>query len=223
MIRTLTSVLVLTAAALGAQPSPPRMEITLEKQEGLKWRAVDPGFVFDKGDRVRFRFRANFQGRLYVMNYGTSGAYSLLFPREETGQENLIEAGKEYRVPATEAWFRVDGPPGYDIIYWLMSPVSLGAGVGDLAPPGPPRRPQPPKTLLPRCDDTLMRARGQCIDSSAGPRSISGTGELPDNLSSLPRANSRELLIMRKQESFSVSSPAPLTGPVIYEFRLAHK
>jgi hypothetical protein len=217
------AVLALEGIVLFAQTPAPRMEITLEKQEAGRWRAVDPGFVFEKGDRIRFRFRANFQGRLYVMNYGTSGAYTLLFPREETGQQNLIEVSKEYRVPATEAWFRVDGPPGYDIIYWLMSPVSLGAGVGDLAPPGPPRRPQPPKTLIPRCDDTLMRARGQCIDSSAGPRNVSGAGDLPDNLSSLPRASSRELIIMRKQESFSVSSPAPLTGPVIYEFRLAHK
>ena len=73
-----------------------RIEITLERQEGEAWRAVDPGLVLDSGDRVRFRFRANFDGYLYVMNEGTSGAYTLLFPREETGRENNIRAGKEY-------------------------------------------------------------------------------------------------------------------------------
>lgn len=210
---------------LGAQtiPAPvaPRMEVTLERQEGGRWNAVDPGMVFERDDRVRFRIRANFHGRLYVMNYGTSGAYSLLFPREETGQDNRIEAGKEYRVPATETWFRIGGPPGYDLVYWLMSPVALGSG--QLAPPAPPRKPQPPKTLLPRCDDTLFRARGQCIDSSAGPRVVPRGGALPDNLADLPDFDSRELIIMRKPGGFSVSSPAPLAGPVIYEFRLAHK
>jgi len=210
----------LEAQTIPAQVAP-RMEVTLEKQDGGRWKAVDPGMVFEKDDRVRFRFRANFRGRLYVMNYGTSGAYSLLFPREETGQENRIEAGKEYRVPATEAWFRIGGPPGYDVVYWLMSPVALGAS--ELAAPVPPRKPQPPKTLLPRCDDTLFRARGQCIDSSAGPRLVPRGGALPENLANLPDADSRELIIMRKPDGFSVSSPTPLAGPVIYEFRLAHK
>ena len=35
---------------------PNRIELTLERQEHGNWRAVDPGLVFDTGDRVRFRF-----------------------------------------------------------------------------------------------------------------------------------------------------------------------
>jgi hypothetical protein len=45
-------------------PSPQRMEVTLERQEGGAFKPVDPGFVFEKGDRLRFRFRANFDGYL---------------------------------------------------------------------------------------------------------------------------------------------------------------
>ncbi len=203
-----------------AKPQPvQRMEITLERQQGSQWKAVDPGFVFDKGDRVRFRFRANFDGYLYVMDYGTSGNYSLLFPREETGRENRIESGKEYQIPATQAWFRIDGPPGHDIVYWLVSPLALAAnGASPL-----PKTKQPPKTLLPRCDDSIFRARGLCIDSSAGLRGVPETEELPENLKGVPRARSRELVIMRKEDSSLVSSPVPLTGPVVYQFRLAHK
>jgi len=201
-----------------AKPQPAqRMEITLERQQGSQWKAVDPGFVFDKGDRVRFRFRANFDGYLYVMDYGTSGSYSLLFPREETGRENRIESGKEYQVPATQAWFRIDGPPGHDIVYWLVSPMALANSTGL------PRTKQPPKTLLPRCDDSIFRARGLCIDSSAGLRGIPETEALPENLKGVPRARSRELVIMRKEDSSLVSSPVPLTGPVVYQFRLAHR
>ena len=205
---------------LKAQPAQ-RMEITLERQEGAAWKVVDPGFVFETGDRMRFRFRASFDGYLYVMDYGTSGKYSLLFPRDETGRENRIGRALEYRIPATEAWFRIDGPPGHDVVYWLVSPLPLAGA--DAGFPPLPKEKQPPKTLLPRCDDSIFRARGLCIDSSAGLRAIPETEELPANLKDIGRARSRELIIMRKEESSLVSSPVPLAGPVVYQFRLAHK
>ena len=76
-----------------------RMEILLERLDGDTWHTIDPGLVLAQGDRVRFRFRTNFDGYLYVMNQSTSGKYEQLFPREETGQDNRIAAGKEYQVP----------------------------------------------------------------------------------------------------------------------------
>jgi hypothetical protein len=197
------------------------MEVTLERQEGKTWKTVDPGFVFEQGDRVRFLFQSNFDGYLYVMDYGTSGKHSLLFPSQDAGSENRIAAGKEYRIPATVAWFRIDGPPGHDIIYWLMTPLALGGGEAGRFPL--PTDKQPPKRLLPRCDDSIFRARGLCIDSSAGLRGLTEAEELPENLKDIPRARSRELIIVRKEETSQVSSPAPLAGPVLYEFRLAHR
>lgn len=220
---------LLMSCSLMAQDSAPpsaqsqRIEITLERQEGDVWKTVDPGFVFEPGDRVRFRFRSNFDGYLYVMDHGTSGSYSLLFPREETGRDNKIASGKEYRVPATRAWFRIAGPPGYDIVYWMVTPLVLAEADGGVIPPALPKTKQPPKILLPRCDDAIFRARGECIDSSAGLRSIPETEDLPDNLRRIPRLNSRELIILRKEESSTILSQGPLTGPVIYQFKLAHK
>jgi hypothetical protein len=156
------------------------------------------------------------------MNYGTSGSYTLLFPREETGRANRVESGQQYTVPATDTLFRVSGPPGYDVVYWLLSPLPLGAGDPSLSPAGPPK-PSPPKTLIPRCDDALFRSRGACIDSNAGPRTVTPATELPANLKGVERAQSRELVIIRKPDSFTVSAPAAPQGPVLYEFRLAHK
>ncbi len=202
---------------------PQRIEITLERQDGDAWKVVDPGLVFEPGDRVRFRFRANFDGYLYVMDYGTSGSYSLLFPREETGRENKITSGTEYRVPATQAWFRIAGPPGHDIVYWMVTPLALAGGETGMIPPALPKSRLPPKTLLPRCDDSIFRARGDCVDSSAGLRPIPEAEDLPENLKRIPRMDSRELIILRKEEGSLISAPAPLTGPVIYQFRLAHK
>ena len=217
------------AVAAGAQPATEdlhRMEITLEKETDGNWEVIDPGLVLEKGDRLRFRFRANFPGYLYVMNRGSSGQNELLFPREETGEDNRIEAGQEYRIPATQAWFRVDGPPGHDVVYWLVTPLKLGSegqGPKYLPLPPPPKTKTPPKNLLPRCDDSIFRARGLCVDSSAGIRGVTDETDVPENLSGVPRLQSRELVIMRKGDNSTISMPASQSQPVLYEFRIAHK
>ena len=202
---------------------PQRMELSLDRHEGAAWRAVDPGLVFAKDDRVRFRFRANFDGYLYVMNQGTSGNYEMLFPRQDTGEKNRIEAGGEYVVPATQGWFRISGPPGHDVLYWMVTPLPLGAPPKYMPLPPPPKNGPVPPSMTPRCDDTLWKARGACIDSSAGPRGVRGDRKLPENLSAVPGAASRELFFIREKNLSIVASPGPLKGPVIYEFRLAHK
>ena len=76
---------------------------------------------------------------------------------------------------------------------------------------------------MPRCDESMLRARSLCIDSSAGPRQPDASEPLPENLAGLPGVRSRELVIMRRANQTVLSSPSPIDGPVIYEFRLAHR
>jgi len=76
-----------------------RIELTLERQESGTWRPVDPGLVFDSGDRVRFRFRSNFDGYLYVMNQATSGKYETLFRARIPGTRTVSRR-------ARSTWFR---------------------------------------------------------------------------------------------------------------------
>ncbi len=199
-----------------------RMEIMLERFDDSAWRTIDPGLVLEQGDRVRFRYRTDFDGFLYVMNQSSSGKYEQLFPREETGEENRIAAGKDYYVPATQSAFRIAGPAGYETVYWLVTPARLTDAPPRLAPPSG-NRPPKPITLIPRCDDTMLRARGECIDNSAGPKLVPRDVELPANIAGAPGLTPRELIFMRKNETAVISSPAALTGPVIYEFRLAHR
>lgn len=205
------------------ESGPRRMELRVERREGDTWRAVDPALVFSQGDRIRFRFSTNFDGFLYVMNQSTSGKYELLFPREDTGQSNRIEAGKTYVVPATQGWFRISGPPGHDVVYWMVSPVEIGDRRPAYVPLPPPPPPEAPKSFHPRCDDTIFKARGDCIDTSAGAKQVKPGEKLPENLSAVPGATSRELLFIQEQKALVVSSPAPLAGPVIYEVRIAHR
>ena len=60
----------------------------------------------------------------------------------------------------------MEGPEGYDIISWMVSPVVLAA-------PSLPERAEPaaPVEMKPRCDDTIFKARGDCVDTMAGPKS----------------------------------------------------
>lgn len=210
MIRRVAAALLLAAAAYAQshtmRAGAHRMEIMLDRLDGETWKAIDPALVLQPGDRVRFRFRTNFDGYLYVLNQSTSGKYEQLFPREETGQENHIGAGKEYQIPATSTVFRIAGPAGYEIVYWVVSPAKLTDTTRQ------PQQRSAPLKLMPRCDDTILRARGDCIDNSAGPK-LTPRGEQPE----------RDLLVMRNQNTAVISSPEPLTGPVTFEFHLAHR
>jgi len=183
---------------------------------------MNPATVFAPNERLRFRLTTNFSGFLYVMNHGTADTYELLFPRTDTGSDNRIEAGKEYVVPATEGWFRIGGPAGQDVMYWLVSPVELPQGYQRLPPP-PPHDLNLPSSMHPRCDDQVFKARGECIDNSAGVRPVAPGEKLPSNLSGVAGSTPRELLFLEEKGGTVLSSKLPLTGPVIYELRLAHR
>jgi hypothetical protein len=199
-----------------------KVEVLLEKWVSQSWQAIDPGTVLQGGDKVRFRFSSNFDGYLYVTNLGTSGRYELLFPTADTGAQNRVEAGKSYLVPQTQAQFIVAGPPGHDISFWMVSPKPL-ENLDLLPAGGAPAAPRvPPHRMKPRCDDSLFRARGECIDSSAGLRSVPNNQTLPESWEKLPRMQGRELFFMRQQEKQVISAPGQLEGPMIYEFRIAH-
>lgn len=226
MLRFLAWGFTLAAATLPAQPEQHRLEISVEQRTGGGWSRVDPATVFESGARLRFRVRANFRGFLYVMNQGTSGNYTLLYPREDTGSDHRLEPGKEMLVPATDGAFTITGPEGYDIVYWMITPAELGGGQrrpGYVPLPPPPPAGTKLSTLRPRCDDTIFKARGDCIDRQAGPRKVESIESLPSNLKAVPQLKARDLVFIRDGAAAVVSTPSGLSGPVVYEFRVAHK
>jgi hypothetical protein len=195
------------------------MEILLEKEVNGKPSVVEPGHVFEAGDRVRFRFTPNFGGTLFVMDRGTSGSYTMLFPKEDTGLNDKIESGKAYLLPATDqGWFKITGPAGHDVVYFV---VTSGKGGTTVTPVPVPHLPPPesaPPSMTPRCNDEMFRARGDCVDLTAGPKTAGD--KLPGSLSGM---TARDLFIIRKDKASVVSSPEPVSGPVVYEFHVAHK
>jgi hypothetical protein len=218
-MRFTVSIALFCLALQGQDPQ--RIRLIVERQDASVWKEANAALVFNTGDRLRFRMSANFGGYLYVMNHGTTGSYELLFPRSDTGSDNRIEASTDYVVPASQGWFSVNGPAGQDVIYVVVSPVELARQYKPLPPPPP--RPEPPGGLRPRCDDSILKARGECIDDSAGVRPVKPGETLPSNLAGVAGATPRELLFMQDQGGAVVSSKTPLAGPVIYELRLAHR
>lgn len=215
----------LGANAQTPAPDPQRIRVSVERMDGTGWVPVNPATVFNQNDRLRFHITSSFGGYLYVMNYSTSRTYELMFPRSDTGMDNKIEPNKDYIVPASQGYFKVSGPPGQDVVYWMVSPIDVGRQYMPLPPP--PKPGAVPPQLKPRCDDAIFKARGDCIDTSAGVKPVKPGESLPDNLGTVAGATPRELLFIQEngqaKESVTLSSPSPLTGPVVYELRLSHR
>jgi hypothetical protein len=105
----------------------------------------------------------------------------------------------------------------------MISPLAMGARPEYAPLPPPPASRPVPSDLLPRCDDTILRARGDCVDTSAGPQAVTAERPLPQNLAQVQQPGAPELLFVQKEGSSVVAAPPKLRGPVIFEFRLAHK
>ena len=115
------------------------------------------------------------------------------------------------------------GPPGYEKLYFLLSPAALTTGqvqghTNNALPQG-----TAPASMRPRCNDEIFKARGDCVDATAGPKAVAPGEALPRDLTDLANGASRDLKFTNNGSSSTVSSGAPLTGPVVYEFLLAHK
>lgn len=206
-----------------AVPTGTGFVIHLEQKTGAKAGAMYPGHVFEPGDVVRFRVTARgVDGYLYVIDQGTSGAYTTLFPAEDSRADTFLHANQDVFVPSVEdGWFEVGGPAGFDLLYFVVSPkpINIAANVGESGK----QRPAPlPNSLKPRCDDAIFRARGECVDSTAGPAPLARDVPLPPQITAAARNATRDIVLEESDEDHSVKATVPLDKPAVYVFRLAH-
>ena len=214
------------AAASGAPQSPSLLTIHLERNQNGKTEPMRTDHVFSTGDVIRFRLTAGQAGYLYVLDQGSSGTYTVLFPAAGTSSSNRIEQAKDYTVPATDdGWFAVDPPAGFDVVYFLLSPTPLAsmAASGTHATPQP-RPPAPLNPALePRCNDAIFQARGECIDNSAGPAPVSRDAVLPPQITMAAPHASRDIVLLPEEDETAVAARSNGGSPVVYTFRLAHR
>lgn len=218
-------------------PGTTSLIIRLEQNKGDRVIAMLPEHVFDPGDIVRFRLTSGMDGYLYVVNQGSSGGYSSLFPAPGTPTDNRIRKGSDYLVPSTaDGWFQIEGPAGFDVVYFLLSPTPLTISADRQKPTddqGKPSQGMPTagqgapnpsalsNSLKPRCNDAIFKARGECVDDSAGPAPLARGAPVPPQISIAAPNASRDIVFVN--EGDSVAASAPSSTPVVYTFRLAHR
>jgi hypothetical protein len=109
-------------AASAAAPKPggrPGVRVRVELDRDGRARFVSTRTVFRAGDKVRFHFAMNFPGYVVIINQGSSGKRSLLFPYE--GVSNHIGRTADYTVPQGDGWFAFDDTPGKEQLTFVMS------------------------------------------------------------------------------------------------------
>jgi hypothetical protein len=197
------------------------LDVVVERKDDAAWKAVDPHYVFASGDQIRFVFRSDMPGHLYVLNRAPSGASDWIFPATKTQPDNRVTSGHTYRIPADGA-FVISGPPGFDTTVWILSPQPLQIGAaGDLlANPQKEHAAGSEDNLIPRCTDTLLVARGPCTDDRAGATPFHERLHLPQSKGLV----ARDLNFSNDGERTRITPRDQASGNVIvYEFRIAHR
>jgi len=205
-------------AVASAQDSGVAVQVTLERLKDNKWTAVDPHLVLHGGDEVRFRFRSNHAGYLYVVNHDGQGRNTWLFPTPDTGEQNTIEANRDYIIPATAGVFQIAERSGYETTYWILSPEEL-RGRKTINPDVIKSDRTP---LLPRCGSGSLVGRGPCTDQNAGAHR-SRPVEIPKWFENAGPLQSRDLTVDNSAEQSHISLAGAFDAPLIYEFRIAHQ
>jgi hypothetical protein len=111
-----TSAAASTSVATTGRPG---VRVRIELDRGGRARWVSPKTTFQAGDRVRFHFNMNFAGYVVIINQGSSGKRTLLFPYE--GVSNRVGRTADYTVPQGEAWFEFDQTAGDEQLTFIMS------------------------------------------------------------------------------------------------------
>jgi Domain of unknown function (DUF4384) len=98
-----------------------RYDLVLINPTNGSLEPTDPERVFQPGECLALEFEANLSAYLYVLEQGSSGAWSPLLPSAEMPDEsNILKARMRVRVPEKHC-FEITGPPGEERIFVVLS------------------------------------------------------------------------------------------------------
>ncbi len=181
-----------------------RIDLALERLAEGRWKGIDPQTVLGMGERIRFRFTSSVPGWLCVYYSGSGGQSEWLLP------SRLVAKDSPYLVPAEPESYLLDGPPGIDVLYWILSPRQVP--LESLVPSGAKRA--IPNTMVPRCRGAKEPAQqpqlAACLDDRAG-------------VAPLSRLRARELKIDSGVNGARIQPAERNIGVIVYEFRIAHR
>lgn len=218
MKRCLLAIILLMHSAV-SQTVSRTVEVVVERAKADDWEAVDARTVFMPDEQIRFRLRSSFSGFLYVLDETSTGQYVWLFPDKNAGLDNQIQAGQWSLVPATRGAFGIPKQAGFETIYWIISPTPLR----DLNAEAVRGARAPLPTMTPRCDEPVLKARGTCLDQTAGLKAVSDSARMQEAIGSKSVLQSRNLAFNRTLQSNIVKAKNATEDALVYEFRIAHR
>lgn len=100
--------------------------VEIVKPSGKIVRTSAESRIFKSGERIRFAFKTNKEGYLYLLALGSSGKGTVLFPDSRiNGGQNLVTSNTDYRIPFGEKSFVMDATPGDEIVYVFFSQTEI--------------------------------------------------------------------------------------------------
>jgi len=119
------------------QSPKPKPKVATERRMGVKYgillrtpdcdvEEVDSSHTFVSGDKIRLQFEANVDGYLYVVQKGSSGGGTVLFPDSRiNGGDNHVTRGIRYSVPPRPWSISFDQNPGEELLTVILSKSPL--------------------------------------------------------------------------------------------------
>jgi hypothetical protein len=96
--------------------------IELADAAGTPLGPVTDEHTFVSGDRIRLHFRSNSDGRVLLVQLGSSGTSSVLFPDPAKGLlENRLRAQEDQVLPSPARWFKFDKTAGTETLLVLFA------------------------------------------------------------------------------------------------------
>ena len=94
----------------------------LKRAAGDRYTEVPPDTVFHAHDIIRLNVMSNEKGYLYIVQQGSSGTWSPLFPDPSINAgRNFVEAGRTYEIPSGKGeGFEMDERSGEERVFILL-------------------------------------------------------------------------------------------------------
>jgi hypothetical protein len=150
---------------------------------------VAPGTVFHNGDHLRLSIMANQPGFLYVIQQGSSGGWSSIFPgplKDQASGEsiNKIEQGHAYEIPNGKNYFRFDQNPGQEKLFLVLSRERISDLDGAI------------KSLKDPTHPSSVPAKPE--DTAAPSEALEASNQIPDAF--VQRLASRDLTLVQEED-----------------------
>jgi hypothetical protein len=153
------------------------------QSDGSSLKVSPVNTTFKEGDRIRLGFRTNTTGHLYVVNVGSTGKVTVLYPRGGAG--NLVPAFSDLELNSTLVFDRNPGTEQLAVILAKepLQEVTLDTATGPVSISLAPNAPTVMVSALPPVADAVSRA--------ASAETKSDPGQAPKKNASLALADLR--------------------------------